>query len=570
MALARSASGPGGLSINTNSANSLFDMQGAEAYPIYCSGSGSTPAPGGMFGNTQASKPLFGAPANTTAPQSGGLFGATTSQPAGGLFGSTATTSQPQTGGLFGSTTPQPSTGGLFGSATSSQPQAGGLFGSATTSQPQAGGLFGSAAASQPQAGGGLFGSAATSQSQPGGLPGSTAPSQTQTGGLFGSNGGGLFGNTTTSQPASSGGLFGQSTVASQPQQSGGLFGGLGLGSQPAQNQNQNQTQNQNQNTGGGLFGGSSANQGSSLFGGAQSQNKPAATSLFGGLGSSQNQQSQSQKSTMSQQPLGGGFLSSNQQQQFAPGVRIDMANIKGSTRVQELHEDLQKQLAFMDGIILAQEERMTVCQAFMPPHGQKIDNVPSDVEYCTRKMRALADLMDGDVEAVSGLKLLVEEDAEHAKLSFRAIDNLKLPPQYHNPGWPTKATSGDNRSQGNSSAADSQDIVGYFSATADDLNSKLAKYQKNISEIETHLRGVEVSTAQQIQTFVSRKQGGGAAQSDEIRELAESFQDFERGILNVAGKVGSAREKVQSLQLGGFMGANSGATKTRRTNGVY
>ena len=294
-------------------------------------------------------------------------------------------------------------------------------------------------------------------------------------------------------------------------------------------------------------------------------------------LGSSVNQPSQQQQPTMfnssqnpSQQPLGGGFLSTNQPTQLAPGVRIDMANIKGSTRVQDLHEDLQKQLAFLDGIILGQEARMTECQTFMGPHEKTLENVPPDVEFITRKMRGLADLMDGDVEAVSALKVLVEEDAKNAKLSFRAIDNLKLPPQYHNPGWPTKATGGDNRSQGNSAARDSQDIVGYFSATADDLTSKLAKYQKNISDIETHLRGVEASTAHQIQSFVSSRQGGGAAQNEEIRELAESFQDFERGILNVAGKVGSAREKVQSLQLGGFLSANNGTTNTRRTNGVY
>jgi nucleoporin p58/p45 len=269
------------------------------------------------------------------------------------------------------------------------------------------------------------------------------------------------------------------------------------------------------------------------------------------------------------QQPLGGGFLSNNPQQQLAPGVRIDMTNIKGNTRVNDLHEDLQKQLAFLDGIIYSQEERKKECEAFMPQHEKQLDNIPSDVEFCSRKMRGLADLMDGDVEAVAVLKALVEEDAENAKLSFRAIDNLKLPPQYHNPGWPSKAAGGDSRSQNNSAARDSQDIVGYFSSAADELNGKVAKYQKNITEIETHLRGVEGSTAQQVHAFVLRRQGGGAARSDEIRELAESFEDFERGILNVAGKVGSAREQVQSLQLGGFMAPNGGATNanTRRSN---
>ena len=246
------------------------------------------------------------------------------------------------------------------------------------------------------------------------------------------------------------------------------------------------------------------------------------------------------------------------------------MSNIKSSTRHNELNEDLQKQLESIDGIILGQMEHAKECAAMMPAHESHLSNVPPDVEFCSRKLKGLEDLMEGDAEAVSVLRDQIQEDAEHAKLSFRAIDNLKLPPQYHNPGhWPTKASGGDSRSQG-SGARDAQDIVGYFSSTADELTGKLAKYQKNITEIELHLRGVEASTAQQIQTYISRRNGGTGAQSDEIQELAESLQDFERGILNVAGKVGSTREGVQSLQLGAFMGpTNGGATNTKRSN-VY
>ena len=263
-----------------------------------------------------------------------------------------------------------------------------------------------------------------------------------------------------------------------------------------------------------------------------------------------------------------GGFVS--QQQQTAPGVRIDMTNVKGSTRINDLHEDLQKQLAQLDQVILNSMEKAKQCNAFMPEHGKQLENIPTDVEFCSRKMRGLGDTMDGDMEAVFALKNLIEEDAEHAKLSFRAIDNLKLPPQYHNTGhWPTKATGGDSRTQG-IAARDAQEIVGYFSSTADGLSGKLAKYQKNITEIELHLRGVEASTAQQIHNYVARRQGGSTAQSDQIQELAESLQDFERGILSVAGKVGSMREKVQSLQLGGFVGPTNGrATNASRSN-VY
>ncbi|KND91478.1 Nucleoporin NUP49/NSP49 [Tolypocladium ophioglossoides CBS 100239] len=214
MSLARSASGPGGLTINTGAANSLVTT------------STQQPAAGGLFGSGSAS-------ANPTTSTSGGmsatggLFGGAQQKPATGLFGSSTTTSQPAAGGgLFGSrsaTTQQGQQnigGGLFGSnASSSQPQ------QQQQQQPAGSGLFGSTANTQQQqtqqpSGGGLFGNTSSQQPQP----------QQQAGGLFGQSnqqqqpqtGGGLFGaSTTNTQPTGGGGLFGQS----QAKPSGGLFG---------------------------------------------------------------------------------------------------------------------------------------------------------------------------------------------------------------------------------------------------------------------------------------------------------------------------------------------------------
>ncbi|KYK61967.1 nucleoporin NUP49/NSP49 [Drechmeria coniospora] len=209
MSLSRSASGPGGLTINTGAANSVA---AAPSQP---------PAAGGLLGAG-----LANAAASTGGmAATGGLFGGAQQKPASGLFGgaTSAATAQPTTsGGLFASanTTQQPSqqssAGGLFGSSQqqTQQSAAGGLFSNAANQaqqQPQqqtAGGLFGTAVAqSQPQqqqAAGGLFG-AQSIQQQP----------QTQ-------NPGGLFGSAITStQPAVSGGLLGQA----QAKPAGGLLG---------------------------------------------------------------------------------------------------------------------------------------------------------------------------------------------------------------------------------------------------------------------------------------------------------------------------------------------------------
>ncbi|RDL39821.1 Uncharacterized protein BP5553_04161 [Venustampulla echinocandica] len=485
MALARSASGPGGLSINTNSANSLF-------------GPTTTSSAGGMFGSTGASKPggLFGASTTgTSAPQTGGLFGSTaaTSQPqTGGLFGSTATTTQPQTGGLFGST------------PAASQPQTGGLFGSTTAaSQPQAGGLFGSTATSQPQ----------------------------------------------------TGGLFGSSTAISQPQ-TGGLFGSAGQG-------------------------------GSSLFGGQsnQNQNKPA-TSLFGGLGSAQNQPPQAQQNSMfssqaQTQPsslgpfggsaLGGGLTlgqSTSQSQQTVPGVRIDVTNLRGTTRFNDLHDDLAKAIAQMDQVIQGQIKLKNDCESIMPAHDQQLSQIPNDVNFCSRKLTGVESALVSDVKTIALVRESVKTDAKNAKLSFRAIDNLKLPQQYHSAAiWTSKSSGNRSPEDGEDEA---QDIVGFFSATADELAATLNKYQNNLAEIEQHLQSVEAGSVQQINAFVAKKNGSSSAHEDPVMELAGALREFEHSILGVASKVGSTREGVQSLQLGGFTAPATGMGASSRRNGVY
>ncbi|KAL7937406.1 nucleoporin FG repeat region domain-containing protein [Trichoderma chlorosporum] len=223
MSLARSASGPAGLSINTSAANTLgptsqpaaarglFGIGNASASPSTISNMAST---GGLFGAKPATTGgLFGTPATPTPqPSGGGLFGAAPN-----------TASTPATGGLFGSTpTPQPAasgatTGGLFGAkpaaaATTATP-GGGLFGNTAGNQAQTtgGGLFGSAATAKPATGttgGGLFGNTATPQPSGGGLFGSTAAPAAAT------TGGGLLGQT---QAKPSGGLFGANTTAAAP-----------------------------------------------------------------------------------------------------------------------------------------------------------------------------------------------------------------------------------------------------------------------------------------------------------------------------------------------------------------
>lgn len=263
---------------------------------------------------------------------------------------------------------------------------------------------------------------------------------------------------------------------------------------------------------------------------------------------------------------------STTNQQQTVPGVRIDIDQVRGTTRFNDLHESIQNDIENMDKILDQQIRMKNDCSAIMPAHDSQLATIPNDVEFCRRKLIGLDAAMSSDAEAIAKLQKLVSTDFEHGKLSFSAIDNLRLPQQYHIAGvWPPKPTSNNNQSQGG--GGDSQDIVGYFSSTVDELSATLQKYQKNIGEIELHLRNVESTSAQQVSSLIARRNGASGTDEDAIRELASALADFEQGILHVAGKVGGVREGVQTIQLGAFPDSTTSSTNqapNKKRSGIY
>ncbi|KAH7157662.1 nuclear protein 96-domain-containing protein [Dactylonectria estremocensis] len=285
---------------------------------------------GGMFGNTNntaTTTPAFGNTAttgfgaNANTGTAGGVFGQA-AKPAGGLFGST--TQQTSGGSLFGGG----NTGGAFGAANNTAGAFGtanntGAFGAANNTQNKPAGGFsfgntGAAATTTPSAfgsttnnafggatnntGGGLFGGNNNQQATGSMFGGNNAQqqntgtslfqqNQTQpSGGLFGNQqkpaGTNLFGSTTNTAPA--GGLFGNTQQANT--------GGFGASTNTA-------------NAGGGLFGNKPA--GGGLFGNAGTPQNTTGTSLFGGLGSN----------NQNQQAAGTGMFGNANNQQQKPGM---------------------------------------------------------------------------------------------------------------------------------------------------------------------------------------------------------------------------------------------------------
>lgn len=429
----------------------------------------------------------------------------------GGLFGSnasaTATTQPASSGGLFGSTPAQPQQpaqpASLFGASTqqqqqpaSSQPASGGLFGSMNkpaTPAPATGGLFGASTAqsSTPAPSGGLFGGALGASTQ--------QPSSS------------LFGNTNAqqSQPAATPSLFGSTQQAQQAQQA-----------QPAQT--------------------------NSLFGSTQ-QAQPAQTnSLFGGA-----MNPPPRPGTLGGSTLGGGQMGASTQ-----AVNIGLDTIRGTTRFNDLAPELQQQIqAFDEGI----QRKIGFCNQIretLPNNEAEVATIAPDVAYVEDFLSTVEIGIDNDSANIAYLRDLVKKDAADATLSFRAIENQRLPAQFHYRNG-TNLTASSAKPPATAALDDDDptkpvDLMGYFNRRTGDLGRTLEVYQRQIREIEGHLRTMEAGTLEKAQQLT----GSRSAPRDQRRELVEALKAIEGAILESAKRVGHVRDEVTKQTLG-----NVGAT---------
>jgi nucleoporin p58/p45 len=242
--------------------------------------------------------------------------------------------------------------------------------------------------------------------------------------------------------------------------------------------------------------------------------------------------------------------------------VKIDLSNLRGTTRFNDLHEDLQAQITAIDTFITSQIAFREQCDALMPSHAQNLATVPADVDFVRGKLETTELALDNDSRAIESIKAVVKRDAENARLSFRAVENLKLPQQFHYQGMWGQTSSSPGR--GDDTSSDSSqgpaDLVSYVSGTADQFQATLAKYQRNIEEIEAHLRTLEVAVVQQGQQMMFKRgqDGAGRSRDEQVRELVATLTAFENGILGTARKVGEAREGVVGVVEGGAGGSEA------------
>ncbi|KZM26825.1 Glutathionyl-hydroquinone reductase [Ascochyta rabiei] len=421
------------------------------------------------------------------------------------------------------------------------------------------GGLFGNnaptAAASQPQSSGGLFGSTAAQPAHSGSLFGASAqPAQSS---QPASASGGLFGNMNkpaTPAPAT-GGLFASSTAHSSQPPSGTLFGGsLGAGTQPQPQPKPSLfpgSTTQQPNSTPSLFGTNSNTQQNqstttpSLFGSTQQAQPQQNTSLFGAMAPPQ------RTSTLPGSTLGGGQMAGSTQ-----AVNIGLESLRGTTRFNDLAPELQAQIqAFDEGI----QRKIGYCNQIretLPNSEAEIATIAPDVAYVESFLSTVELGLDNDSASIAHLRELVNKDAADATLSFRAIENQRLPAQFHYRNA-TNLTASSTKPPATAALDDDDptkpvDLMGYFNRRTGELGRTLDVYQRQIREIEGHLRTMEVGTLEKAQQLT----GSRSAPRDQRRELVEALKAIEGAILDSAKKVGQVRDEVTKQTLG-----NVGAT---------
>lgn len=304
------------------------------------------------------------------------------------------------------------------------------------------------------------------------------------------------------------------------------------FGSTNTQQQQQQQQQPLAQTAGPSLFGATQQQQQqpqpqqqNSLFGSTQQQQPQQQNSLFGGLNT---------QSTAAQQP-----------------VQMTLDSMRGTTRFNDLHPELQHMIQQFDEGIQGKIRMCNQIREMLPGSEKDIATIAPDVAYIETYLSTVETGLDNDSTNIAHLKDVVKKDAVDATLSFRAIENQRLPAQFH---YRNSANlTGTSAKTPAASAMDDDDptkpvdLMAYFNRRTDDLGKTLTVYQRQIREIEAHLRTMEAGTLEKAHQL----SGSRSAPRDQRRELVEALKAIEGAILESAKKVGQVRDDVTKQTLG-------------------
>jgi hypothetical protein len=234
-----------------------------------------------------------------------------------------------------------------------------------------------------------------------------------------------------------------------------------------------------------------------------------------------------------------------------AQSVQVGLESIRGTTRFNDLHPDLQAQIQQFDEGIQRKIGYCNQIRETLPNSEAEIATIAPDVAYVETFLSTVEVGLDNDSANIAYLRELVKKDAADATLSFRAIENQRLPAQFHYRNG-TNLTASSAKPPATATFDDDDptkpvDLMGYFNRRTSELGRTLDVYQRQIREIEGHLRTMEAGTLEKAQQLT----GSRSAPRDQRRELVEALKAIEGAILDSAKKVGQVRDEVTKQTLG-------------------
>ena len=284
--------------------------------------------------------------------------------------------------------------------------------------------------------------------------------------------------------------------------------------------------------------------------------------------------------------PLGTSLLGGTSAINASSSTKIDAEHLRSTTKFDQLNDQLQNEIAALDGFILQQIRICNEVSDVLPSIAASGANLPNDVAYVSQKLEEIEIGLENDAEEIVGLRDgVVKKDIAETKLCFRSVDRLKMPAHYQNQyqapsaapgsgitggvyggsglsGWwnhpqtlqrSVRGTNGGSHSlilpgeEDPDDAGGPANMVDLIERRTGEMKTTLKGNTELLKEIEDFVESVELKILQKERDLVD----GIRESEDPINMLRFVFGTVEKSMYDVADKVGRARDGVQELVLG-------------------
>lgn len=265
----------------------------------------------------------------------------------------------------------------------------------------------------------------------------------------------------------------------------------------------------------------------------------------------------------------------------------IDIEHLRPTTKFEAAAANIQNVITSLDTAFLNQMALADQIPYAINKVVELGDSVPASFELVGAKLEHLTSSLENDAEAIVAIRDGTSKKCEgEAKCVFRAVDRLKVPRQYQAghkqnesingggvyggsglSGWwnnpqALKAAGSKTDSKGETMKLPGEEVedsgpknlVELFSNRADEMEEVMKSNRALLGEIEDFVGGLEEkvrSKERQLNERINLGMENGSRvgeQQHQIQLLKYVFGEVDRGMYEVAGRVGACRDDVLDL----------------------